>query len=50
MLWEIESTEWHLSPSAHEYTVRRAASFHVHRSLRCDVVNEGKHGAPIPLA
>jgi hypothetical protein len=27
MLWEIESTEWHLSPSAHEYTVRRAASF-----------------------
>ena len=27
MLWEIESTEWHLSPAAHEYTVRRAAMF-----------------------
>ena len=27
LLWEIESTEWHLSPSAHEYTVRRAAMF-----------------------
>ncbi len=27
MLWEIESSEWHLSPAAHEYTVRRAAEF-----------------------
>ena len=27
MLWEIESSEWHLSPAAHEYTVRRAARF-----------------------
>jgi hypothetical protein len=27
MLWEIESSEWHLDPAAHEYTVRRAALF-----------------------
>lgn len=27
MLWEIESTEWHLDPAAHEYTVKRAARF-----------------------
>jgi hypothetical protein len=27
MLWEIESSEWHLGPAAHEYTVRRAAAF-----------------------
>jgi len=27
MLWEIESSEWHLDPDAHEYTVRRAAQF-----------------------
>ncbi|MDF3050699.1 MAG: hypothetical protein K0R87_2337 [Pseudonocardia sp.] len=27
MVWEIESSEWHLSPAAHEYTVRRAAQF-----------------------
>jgi hypothetical protein len=27
LLWEIESSEWHLSPEAHEYTVRRAARF-----------------------
>jgi hypothetical protein len=27
MLWEIESSEWHLGPSDHEYTVRRAAQF-----------------------
>jgi hypothetical protein len=27
MVWEIESSEWHLSPAAHEYTVRRAAHF-----------------------
>jgi hypothetical protein len=27
MIWEIESSEWHLSPAAHEYTVRRAAQF-----------------------
>jgi hypothetical protein len=27
MLWEIESSEWHLGPAAHEYTVRRAAEF-----------------------
>ena len=27
MLWEIESSEWHLNPAAHEYTVRRAAQF-----------------------
>jgi len=27
MVWEIESSEWHLSPAAHEYTVRRAARF-----------------------
>jgi hypothetical protein len=27
MLWEIESSEWHLDPAAHEYTVRRAARF-----------------------
>jgi hypothetical protein len=27
MLWEIESSEWHLNPAAHEYTVRRAAEF-----------------------
>ena len=27
MLWEIESSEWHLDPAAHEYTVRRAAQF-----------------------
>lgn len=27
LLWEIESSEWHLDPDAHEYTVRRAAQF-----------------------
>ena len=27
MVWEIESSEWHLSPADHEYTVRRAAHF-----------------------
>jgi hypothetical protein len=27
MVWEIESSEWHLSPADHEYTVRRAARF-----------------------
>lgn len=27
MAWEIESTEWHLSPEAHDYTVERAAIF-----------------------
>jgi hypothetical protein len=27
MVWEIESSEWHLSPADHEYTVRRAAQF-----------------------
>ena len=27
MLWEIESSEWHLDPAAHDYTVRRAATF-----------------------
>jgi hypothetical protein len=27
MVWEIESSEWHLSPADHEYTVRRAAMF-----------------------
>lgn len=27
MVWEIESTEWHLSPSDHERTVERAAAF-----------------------
>lgn len=27
MLWEIESSEWHLDPAAHEYTVKRAARF-----------------------
>ncbi|MCO1660261.1 hypothetical protein [Pseudonocardia humida] len=27
MVWEIESTEWHLSPSDHDRTVRRAAGF-----------------------
>lgn len=27
MVWEIESSEWHLSPADHEYTVRRAAKF-----------------------
>jgi hypothetical protein len=27
MVWEIESSEWHLDPDAHEYTVRRAAEF-----------------------
>lgn len=27
MVWEIESTEWHLDPAAHDYTVQRAALF-----------------------
>jgi hypothetical protein len=27
MVWEIESSEWHLSPADHEYTVRRAGQF-----------------------
>jgi hypothetical protein len=27
MVWEIESTEWHLSPAAHDRTVERAAGF-----------------------
>ena len=27
LVWEIESTEWHLDPAAHEYTVERAACF-----------------------
>jgi hypothetical protein len=27
MVWEIESSEWHLSPADHDYTVRRAAKF-----------------------
>ena len=27
MVWEIESTEWHLSPLDHDYTVERAALF-----------------------
>ncbi len=27
MVWEIESTEWHLSPADHDRTVRRAAEF-----------------------
>jgi hypothetical protein len=27
MVWEIESTEWHLDPAAHAYTVERAARF-----------------------
>lgn len=27
MVWEIESTEWHLDPAAHDYTVQRAAQF-----------------------
>jgi hypothetical protein len=27
MAWEIESSEWHLSPERHDYTVRRAARF-----------------------
>ncbi len=27
MVWEIESSEWHLSPADHEYTLRRAARF-----------------------
>jgi hypothetical protein len=27
MLWEIESSEWHLDPAAHDYTIRRAAQF-----------------------
>jgi hypothetical protein len=27
MVWEIESTEWHLSPEDHERTVERAARF-----------------------
>ncbi len=27
MLWEIESTEWHLSPADHDATVERAARF-----------------------
>jgi hypothetical protein len=27
MVWEIESSEWHLSPADHDYTVRRAARF-----------------------
>jgi hypothetical protein len=27
MVWEIESTEWHLSPAAHARTVERAAKF-----------------------
>ncbi len=27
MVWEIESTEWHLSPEDHDRTVERAAAF-----------------------
>jgi hypothetical protein len=27
MVWEIESSEWHLQPADHDYTVRRAAQF-----------------------
>lgn len=27
MVWEIESTEWHMSPDAHDRTVERAARF-----------------------
>ncbi len=27
MVWEIESTEWHLDPAAHDYTVQRAGLF-----------------------
>lgn len=27
MVWEIESSEWHLSPADHDRTVRRAAGF-----------------------
>lgn len=27
MVWEIESSEWHLDPAAHDYTVQRAARF-----------------------
>ena len=27
MVWEIESTEWHLSPEDHDRTVERAARF-----------------------
>jgi hypothetical protein len=27
MVWEIESSEWHLRPADHDYTVRRAAQF-----------------------
>ena len=27
MVWEIESTEWHLSPADHDATVERAAAF-----------------------
>jgi len=27
LVWEIESTEWHLSPEAHDRTVERAARF-----------------------
>jgi hypothetical protein len=27
MVWEIESTEWHLDPDAHDYTVQRAGLF-----------------------
>lgn len=27
MAWEIESSEWHMSPEDHDYTVERAATF-----------------------
>ncbi len=27
MVWEVESTEWHLDPAAHDYTVARAGAF-----------------------
>lgn len=27
LVWETESTEWHLSPAAHDYTVERATRF-----------------------
>lgn len=27
MAWEIESSEWHMSPADHDYTVERAATF-----------------------
>lgn len=27
LAWEIDSTEWHLSPADHDRTVRRAAAF-----------------------